>query len=59
MLLTIVLSSVLLFFLGYSSVHYTLSSWEVKRTVAIVSGVVVGILVALFASLTVSALVSL
>ena len=57
--MTIILSFILNFVLGYTGTHYTLSSWEVKRTVAIVSGVVVGLLVALFSTITVSALVNL
>ena len=58
-MITLLTTIALSFFLGYTGSHYTLVSWGVRNRNAIITGVIFGIVVALFATLAVSQLVKL
>ena len=54
--MTLLLTFILTFVLGYTGTHYTLSSWGVKQPVTIAVGVIVGVLASIFATLAVAPL---
>jgi len=56
--MTLLLTFILTFVLGYTGTHYTLSSWGVKQPVTIAVGVILGVLASIFATLAVAPLLA-
>lgn len=52
-----ILAFTLTFFLGYSGVHYALTSWGVRQPITLVIGVLAGVIFGVFATLAIAPLI--
>jgi len=57
--MSLIVTFLLTFVLGYTGAHYTTSSWGIRSPITIVVGVVFGILAAFLATLAVGSIATL